>query len=514
MHVFQDTQKLEKKNHNQMELSPTQSKSLQTITINSAKESNNRLSVGQQLSAKVIATNTETKEVILRLDNTTIKAKTRLPLKPGQSLHLTVIQSGKETILRIQQESIEKAVTQQTLRESLPKQQTLDETLTNLQSIAKQGKNAGIPEKILQFTQRFIQQIPNPAQLSQAQGLKEAILRSGLFLENTLASFVSKNAPPEFNLDFKSFLLQLKSLLLNERNNRKAVVQETPREANRQPQLTTETKILEIAKQLKNAEDSKQIANKEHILDSSQQVKTALQQVLAKINQQQRNISNNLARLLNSTTTSVILPGQKPVQPNLLNPGSINKNSPPPLLKDALAFTTRAQKNNKPEINFLRPGKLSDLIDTLIKQVEAGISRTQLHQLNSLLDADNGKLNWSMEIPVKIDDKLYSIHLHLEKEQTSNEESDPVLTVNIALDLEHLGPVYARITLITENVGVVFWAEREKTYQLSKTHVENLQTNLSKSGLTPENIRFHHGHPPQKSVLNKPQNSALLDIKA
>ena len=514
-----------------MELTPTQISALQNLTVSSGKVSTESLSVGQQLLAKVIAANNATGEVTLSINNALLNTKSSIPLTPGQTLQLLVAQLGKELVLQLPQVLIEQAITQKTLRESLPKQESQAETLRNLQHFVTQGKKSGVSEKIIQFTQKFLQQLPGTKQLSQAQGLKEVIQRSGIFLENKLANINPQSSKNNISNDFKSFLLQLKSLLVNERNE---TAKQTPptqgKTSTNNPQLpATETKILDLAKQIKLTDDGKLSAEKQLTQSTSEQVKNALQQALAKINQQQKNISQNLSRLLAATNTKstagTALPGQitnpltaPQTTPTILTPNSPNVVKPASIaLNDALAFTTNAQKSQQPEINFSRLNNLMDLLDTLIKQVDAGISRTQLHQLNSLLEPDGGKLGWSMEIPVKIDDELHSIHLHLEKEPGADEDSDPVLTVNIALDLENLGPVYARITLVAENVGIVFWAEREETYQLTQQHVENLQSNLHKSGLKPDNISFHHGQPPEKPVLNKAfnesQQNGILDIK-
>jgi len=508
-----------------MELTPAQITALQTLTLNSNKVNRETLSVGQQLLAKVIASNSSTGEVTLSINNALLNAKSSIPLSAGQSLQLIVAQLGKEVVLQLPQALIEKAITQQTLRQSLPQQQAQSDTLRNLQDLVQQGKNSGISEKVIQFAQKFLQQIPGSKQLSNPETLKEVIHRSGIFLEHKLANVKSSANQSVVKGDFKSFLLQLKSLLVSERTNTASQATQLKPDAAalaKQQAATNEARILDLAKQIKSDQgkaeaSSSQVESKQHGLLTKEEVKAALQQALDKINQQQKNISQNLSRLLARATNTPLGTSSPALTTTALPNPSVNKENvgkPASIaLKDALAFTTNAQKSQKPEINFSRLNNLVDLLDTLIKQVDAGISRTQLHQLNSLLEPEGNKLNWSMEVPVKVDDKLHSIHLHLEKEQAADEDSEPVLTVNIALDLEHLGPIYARITLISDNVGVALWAERQETYQLSEDHVDDLQENLRKSGLKPENISFHHGQPPHNPVLNKPLKSALLDIK-
>ena len=512
-----------------MELTPTQISALRNLSVSANKVSAESLSTGQQLTAKVVSMNNTTGEVTLNINNALLNTKSNIPLTPGQTLQLIVTQLGKELVLQLPQALIEQAITQKALRESLPQQQSQAETLKNLQHFVEQGKKSGISDKIIQFTQKFIQQLPGSKQLSQAHSLKEVIQRSGIFLENKLAGVAAQSPKNQISTDFKSFLLQLKSLLINERGEttKQTLPLTQGKTTNATPSsLAAETKILDLAKQIDSNKiiptDGKVAGTEKQIAQStSEQVRNALQQALTKINQQQQNISHNLSRLLAASSAKGLgmsLPlGQTSTQttsqinnPNIAKPAGI-------ALNDALAFTSNTQKAQQPEINFSRLNSLMDLLDTLIKQVDAGISRTQLHQLNSLLEPEGGKLGWSMEIPVKIDDELHSIHLQLEKEPGADEDAEPVLTVNLALDLERIGPVYARITIIADNVGVVLWAEREETYKLTQQHVENLEGNLQKSGLKPDNISFHHGQPPKKPVLNSSldnsQNSGILNIK-
>ena len=134
-----------------MELSPTQLASLQALTITSSKVRLENLSVGQELLAKVVAANSNG-EVTLAINNALLNAKTNLPLSEGQLLQLLVAQTGKQIVLQLPEKLISQAVSQQLLREALPKQRSITETINQLSQVVQQRAKLQIPEKIIQIT--------------------------------------------------------------------------------------------------------------------------------------------------------------------------------------------------------------------------------------------------------------------------------------------------------------------------------------------------------------------------
>jgi len=182
-------------------------------------------------------------------------------------------------------------------------------------------------------------------------------------------------------------------------------------------------------------------------------------------------------------------------------------------VKDALAFVSGKEQSSQ----STPPNRLTgliDMLDNLVKSVDSAISRVQLHQLHALQDNETGKLAWSLEIPVRDEDETHLVHMEFEQEQASDKDSENIVTVNLAIDLQTLGPVYARITLMSDNVGVVLWAERDETFQLAQANINDLQDNLHKSGFKSENIACHQGCPPQGQLSETRNRHNLLDIKA
>ena len=127
-------------------------------------------------------------------------------------------------------------------------------------------------------------------------------------------------------------------------------------------------------------------------------------------------------------------------------------------------------------------------------------------------EQESGRLLWSVEIPVKQDEETHLVQLEIEKEN-AKKESEAVVTVNLAIDLEYLGPIYSRVVLMGNNIGVTFWAEKEETFDLTRDNLSLLENSLEKSGFNAPKLNAHHGQPPQKRETDTSLPDKLLDIK-
>lgn len=178
------------------------------------------LRVGQLLQAvvtKQLATNT----VLLQLLNNPsptssqaasplqLKAETPLPLVLGQRLQLVVSQLGEKPILTVlnQMPTTDPAL-KQALLQALPRQSGMTPLLANLSWINQQQTGI-IPQAILVLAKELLDKLPSRDKISSAEGLKQAIKDSGLFLESKLGQAAQKGNAPESSNDIKSLLLRL-----------------------------------------------------------------------------------------------------------------------------------------------------------------------------------------------------------------------------------------------------------------------------------------------------------------
>ena len=206
-----------------MELTPAQLVALQTLTVAANKLPTDRLSVGQQLLATIIATDAKSGEVVLNINNAILNAKTSLPLKVNQTLPLLVAQTGNQVTLKLQDNALHSLITEQAMRQVLPQQQPINVAIRHIQQVLQQRPSTSISPKLIQLANQFIRQLPTVQQLSGAEGVKSAFINSGLFLEKNLKRMVNHHPTVNLTRDIKSLFINLKQALAQQ----KAVVENT-----------------------------------------------------------------------------------------------------------------------------------------------------------------------------------------------------------------------------------------------------------------------------------------------
>lgn len=167
---------------------------------------------------------------VLAVGRQQLLARTNAPLQAGQNLKLEVVQPRSEPPqLRILNEGGTQNHVEQTLRVLLPRQSSLTPLLANLallgraiptantttgNSTASPGTGApsgsaqgstlnpgtgnaagSLPRPVTEQLQQWLRLLPDVAQASRPEGLKQALQDSGVFLEARLARLLSAAAP-------------------------------------------------------------------------------------------------------------------------------------------------------------------------------------------------------------------------------------------------------------------------------------------------------------------------------
>lgn len=199
-----------------------------TIALSTANAALQFLKVGQQFSGSVVAQNGGS--VSLRIDNTVVQGQTRLPLAPGQQLDLQLARGGEKPVLRVLASASPTDTIAQALRLALPRADGLSGLLKNLGTIARPAAEApkALPEPVVQAVRQLLQSLPGREQVSTPDGLKQAVLNSGSFLETKLARSVLAAHPqagagestgaanrPLLAADFKGGLVRILVSLLS-----------------------------------------------------------------------------------------------------------------------------------------------------------------------------------------------------------------------------------------------------------------------------------------------------------
>ncbi|MDX1812494.1 MAG: flagellar hook-length control protein FliK, partial [Gammaproteobacteria bacterium] len=477
-------------------------------------------------------------EVTLNINNAIMNARSAIALTEGQLLQLVVAQTGKQVVLQLPQNAVQQALTQQILRESLPRQQPLNETVNLVRQTLKEANQLNLPQPVRQALQNFVNRIPDSTQLENPEGLQRAIKNSGLFLEKSISQALDGRGNIDGN-DMKVLLSQLKNLLSTQRTTLAQLPPaateiktpqnlQTPQTTLQQTVQQTQIQTQDVAKDITSKTILQQTAatpkttttsnapqapttsasERNAAAASTQQVDTAL-----KISAEQK-ATRPLTQTTQPATGTNAAPTVKiprPIGPGV--PENYNTGRQAASIKEALALnpTTHVGHAETAAVSS-RFNNLIDLLDQLIKHVESSIARTHLHQLNTLQDQDAGRMAWSLEIPVRQEDETHLVKLDIEQESKKG-DAEAMVTVNLAVNLEKLGAVYSKLTLKGKQVGVVFWAEQEHTFNLASNSLHELESNLVKSGFTTTKLNLHHGQPPQMEVPEQYLPDKLLDIK-
>lgn len=149
----------------------------------------------------------------------------------------------------------------------------------------------------------------------------------------------------------------------------------------------------------------------------------------------------------------------------------------------------------------------------IAEQARGGIAGIEVNQLKAAAEANQGSAVWTMELPVR-DPAGELRHLRLEVEEESVRRPGGMRrqwSMTVSVDLEPLGPMHARVTLIEDSVHTVIWSERPVTAELARLHSDWLRAQMRQAGLNPAEVQCLQGEPaPRAAVTPAP----LVDTHA
>ncbi|WP_210643448.1 flagellar hook-length control protein FliK [Pseudomonas sp. Tri1] len=184
------------------------------------------------------------------------------------------------------------------------------------------------------------------------------------------------------------------------------------------------------------------------------------------------------------------------------------------------ALGTLGQVSAKPQpTSFPLPSRLmkgqdedADL-EHLLRLAAAAVSRLQSHQLSSLEQTgltDDGRLmsTWQLEIPMRNLQDIVPLQVKFQREETPpreqpqerREEREPkqqLWRVELAFDMEPLGPLQVQAQLLSGSLSSQLWAERPYTASLIESNLTALRERLVTCGLNVGDLDCHLGTPPQ-----------------
>lgn len=152
-------------------------------------------------------------------------------------------------------------------------------------------------------------------------------------------------------------------------------------------------------------------------------------------------------------------------------------------------------------------------LEHLLRLAAAAVSRLQSHQLSSLEQTgltDDGRLmsTWQLEIPMRNLQDIVPLQVKFQREETPpreepqerREEREPkqqLWRVELAFDMEPLGPLQIQAQLLSGSLSSQLWAERPYTASLIENNLTALRERLVTCGLNVGDLDCHLGIPPQ-----------------
>ncbi|MCW2292090.1 hypothetical protein M2262_002140 [Pseudomonas sp. BIGb0408] len=163
-------------------------------------------------------------------------------------------------------------------------------------------------------------------------------------------------------------------------------------------------------------------------------------------------------------------------------------------------------------MSFPLPSRLMQAMDgeadleALLKLAAAAISRLQTHQLSSLAQSQTGPdgalvTTWQIEVPMRNQHELVPLQVKIQHEEPApSAKQDPkeaLWRIDLAFDLDPLGPLQVQAQLAHGSLSSQLWAERASTAGLIDRELGNLRERLVAAGLTVGDLACSQGTPPQ-----------------
>jgi hypothetical protein len=220
-----------------------------------------------------------------------------------------------------------------------------------------------------------------------------------------------------------------------------------------------------------------------------------------------QDLKANLLRLVAQLLPT--LPGGAPLPAT--SAGNALAQALPAFVRNALGALGQAGLRQQ-AMGFPLPSRLLQSMDeeadleTLLKLAAAAVSRLQTHQLSSLAQSQvtpEGNLltTWQLELPMRNQHDVIPLQVKLQREEAGNgakkEQKETLWRIDLAFDLDPLGPLQVQAQLLRGSLSSQLWAERPDTVKLIDQELDNLRQRLLGAGLEVGELSCRQGMPPQ-----------------
>lgn len=363
--------------------------------------------------------------------NLRMMAESQTALRHGEKLLLQVTGKDHKQRPQLQILKADTGLVNNQLRATLPQQQSANQLLANLSKLSTMPQQ----QSLAALGKEFLAAIPDKAQLSDPAGLRQAIMQSGLFLENQIAKDAMSSR------DLKRALLRLSHQISQQLQGQEGA---TKGDNNLEK---SEPKRLPLAREYSPQTRLAPLPN-EHTATKSP-VESYAQSAAAKPKSEE-------------------LPGQ--LHPQSRQASSIN--------------TTDSE---------------IEILHQILRDVRGTVARQESHQLLHLQQSDKQQTQYMVELPVRGSDGIDVWQLHLQKFSQSKDDdsksespkkkdhAEHNWTITLSFDLPGLGPLRARVSQ-KPDLNIRFSADSSETAALINLQCHELEERLDAQGISIKNI--------------------------
>ena len=455
-----------------------------------------RWTEGQLLKA-VVQGLAEKGQISLRIGTAVLTADVNFPVRPGEKLTLQVARTGELPLLQLIRPEVRSASVEQALRTLLPKQEQLPPFLATASTLAKPENSRQLPVPVLRAVRQIISALPDATRIRQPGVLKQALQQSGNFLDAHLLQATKTGASSLSSADFQVGLLRLKQALQSTTPQGGAASAAAQGKAAAAPVTTTgssqPTGVTSDTRSL--SEQLPASAKGDRVFPDAR-----LGQALPPAD------NPDPTRTLPAAAASI-----PPAGYNLNRQAEMNSGIA--MLIKHLMPKPQARAPETPVANLQQ----QHILAQLLKDTESAIGRTRFNQLVSQHAETENRQVWMIELPVKKDNgfDLFQVRIQRDdKDSNGNAGKQPLWSVNMAFDLEGIGPMHVNVTLQNEVISSTMWIENPDSLTLFQDYLYELRNRLGGAGLQVSEIDLLPGSPPYTGIEISNGDQKLVDFKA
>ena len=392
---------------------------------------------------------------------------------------------------------------QQSLRELLPRQQALHTLVPLLQKFITPSVREQLPQPVFKALAQLLQALPKPAQVTNAENLKQTLNNSGSFFEARLARALMADPQIAETLPKPAQATNAENLkpTLDNRGNfseallaRTSTADPTPTEALAKPTQATNPDNL---KQPLNNSVSFAETHPAQVLATGPTTAEALPKIFASDLKAQ---IGALLEIIRKFTPDA------PARATTLNTEDDFIYTGKPALPQTAAHSAPREDSDDLDV----------LLTQLSKLLQAGFARIQLNQLDSASarhvthEAQAPVPTWVLELPLRTPHGVDQLQLRIEQRRKQQQQHTRVQwNVEIAFDLHAAGKLAATLAIVDKTVSAMLWAEREHTHRRVREEMDYLRAGLESVGVKVTEMQCRLGLPAPRS---RPISQQLVDV--